>query len=119
MEFKVVEIEKLKEAKINSNVVPENIYNKLKKDIKENGCIYPIVIDKNYNIIDGHHRVKVLKELGYDKVNCIVLDIENEKQSLLQAIKLNTERGEQNPKLLALILKELKDEYKLDGRNYL
>lgn len=113
MEVKQININDLEEQELNSNIVPTQIYEKLKQDIATNGCIYPIVVyHKNgkYKIIDGHHRVKVLKELGYDKVNAIIVDVKDNNQALMQAVKLNTERGEQNPKILAQILKLLQED---------
>ena len=42
--------------------------------IKEFGFKVPIVIDNNGVIVAGHTRYKAAKELGYEKVPCIVAD---------------------------------------------
>ena len=50
-------------------VMPEfdpDEFERLKKGIKEHGIEYPIIVDTNGNIVDGHHRVKAWKELGRD-----------------------------------------------------
>jgi len=118
MKIDYIETNKIKDAKLNSNFVPHNIYQKLKKDIEENGIIYPVILYKNedetYTIIDGHHRVKVAKELGITKVPAIITEVKSEKEALLKAIKLNTERGEQNPLILATILDEIRQNYNLE-----
>lgn len=48
--------------------------------IKEFGFKVPIVIDKNNVIVTGHTRYKASKELGLEKVPCIVADDLSEKQ---------------------------------------
>lgn len=46
------------------------------KDYVDPLFVYPYGKGK-YKILDGHHRVSALKELGRDKVNCIVVPKEN------------------------------------------
>ncbi|AHH04672.1 Chromosome partitioning protein parB [Borrelia miyamotoi FR64b] len=54
----------------------------LKESIKKHGLIYPIIIDKNKNLIAGFRRYQVLKELGYKEVEVKVIPIENKKTLL-------------------------------------
>jgi hypothetical protein len=53
-------------------VVPSHV-NLLKTNLKKiKFFIRPIVVAKDFNIIlDGHHRVAALKELGYRKIPCV------------------------------------------------
>ncbi|MEM2083981.1 MAG: ParB N-terminal domain-containing protein [Nitrososphaerota archaeon] len=67
---------------------------KLKKRIIKDGYIKdPIIVDKNYNIIiDGHHRVEILKELSCLKAPVHYIDYLNEEikiQTWYPAIKLS------------------------------
>jgi hypothetical protein len=40
----------------------------------------PVVVDKSHNIIlDGHHRVKALSELGYKKIPVLLVDYQGGK----------------------------------------
>lgn len=39
-------------------------YAELKRDISERGIQVPVEYDESGNILDGHHRVKIAKELG-------------------------------------------------------
>ena len=48
--------------------------------IKEFGFKVPIIIDKNNVIVTGHTRYKASKELGLEKVPCIVADDLTEEQ---------------------------------------
>jgi DNA modification methylase len=41
-------------------------YVELKQDIKENGLWHSIDINKDYFILDGHHRFKICRELGIE-----------------------------------------------------
>ena len=41
-------------------------YEALKADIKKRGIQYPILIDEDGNILDGHHRSRIADELGID-----------------------------------------------------
>ena len=40
------------------------------KDIQENGLRQPILISMDYKIVDGGHRIAILKALGYKSVIC-------------------------------------------------
>lgn len=39
-------------------------FERLKADIEKNGLEYPILVDPDGNIVDGHHRMRACKELG-------------------------------------------------------
>lgn len=56
---------KFKMINFNRGINREHI-NKLKKLITENGYLsaYPILVDENFNIIDGQHRFIACKEMG-------------------------------------------------------
>lgn len=62
---------------------PRNNNNSIKevaKSIKEFGFKIPILIDENNVIICGHTRLEASKELGLEKVPCIVAADLNEEQ---------------------------------------
>ena len=52
----------------------------VKESINQVGYITPIVIDENYEILAGHTRYQALSELGYECVECIILDNLTEDQ---------------------------------------
>lgn len=117
MNIVYIDINQLEELEINSNVIPNNVFEKIVQDIKQYGIVYPIIVTSanngKYKIIDGHHRVKAAKILNINKVPCIITNIPIE-QAELRSVQLNTERGEQNPKLLASILDKYKDKVNLE-----
>ena len=99
-----IEINLLKEASYNPRK-PLSLkeYEKLKRSFKEFGEAQPIIINKDYTIIAGHQRVKVMKDLGFTKVECKVLDLSKEKEKALN-IALNKIQGEwDNDKLTEVI----------------
>lgn len=80
MEIKKIKIENLNLAEYNPRVnlkETDDIYKKIKASIEEFGYVEPLIVNtKNNTIIGGHQRLNVLKDLGYDEVECVLLDID-------------------------------------------
>ena len=75
MTHREVLITKVKESKFNPTVRTDKNstkYKALRTNIKTNGLITPIVLSKNFTVIDGHRRLNCLKDLGVRKVNAII-----------------------------------------------
>lgn len=83
-------------------------YEKIKNSITEFGYVEPIIINKDLTIIGGHQRATVLSDLGYDEVECIIVDVDKTKEKALN-IALNKITGEWNKELLADLIKDLED----------
>lgn len=92
-------------------VMPElspDEYAELKADIAKNGVAVPVIVDENDDIIDGHHRVKIARELG---IPCPVelRDELDDAQKVDLAFALNLHRRhlnrEQKRELIARSLK--------------
>lgn len=82
-------------------------YEKLKRSITEFGYVEPLVWNKQTgNLVGGHQRFKVLKELGNDSVDVVVVDLPPEKEKALN-IALNKIQGEWDESKLAQLLHEL------------
>ena len=59
-------------------------FEELLKKIKKNKFIVPIVVDVNsFTILDGHHRVKVIKKLGYKNIPAYLV---NYKQKTIKVL---------------------------------
>ena len=68
IEYDVLEISSIKHNMKNPSIRTDrnnNSFKSLKNNIKTNGLISPIVVDRNYNLIDGHRRLNALKDLGH------------------------------------------------------
>ena len=62
-------------------------YQKIKNSILEFGYVAPIIVNKDMTVISGHQRIKVLKDLSYEEIECIVVDFDKNKEKLLPFIK--------------------------------
>ena len=70
-ERKTLAIDDIKPNKWNPNVQSDFIFQKSKDSIKEYGFIDPVLVRKTngeYQIIDGEHRWRAAKELGYTEI---------------------------------------------------
>ena len=111
MQIEKIEIEKLKAAEYNprKDLKPgDPEFEKLKRSIEEFGYVEPIIVNKrtNYRIVGGHQRYKILKYLGHTEVDCVIVDIDEQKEKALN-IALNKISGEWDEGLLSALLKDL------------
>ncbi len=109
MEFKKLKIDALIPASYNprKKLKPGDAeYEKIKNSITEFGYVDPIIVNSDMTIIGGHQRWSVLKALGYDEVDCVVIEIDKTKEKALN-IALNKVTGEWNKELLADLIKDL------------
>ena len=87
-------------------------YQKIKNSIIEFGYVAPIIINADKTVISGHQRIKVLKVLGYEEIDCIVVNFDKNKEKFLN-IALNKISGEWDYQKLESIFNEL-DENNID-----
>ncbi len=81
-------------------------FEKIKNSITEFGYVEPIIVNSDLTIIGGHQRAAVLQTLGYEAIDCIVINIDKTKEKALN-IALNKITGEWNKELLADLIKDL------------
>lgn len=80
MEIVKINIKEIKPYENNVKRHPKQQIEQIKHSIVEFGNNDPIAIDENNVIIEGHGRYFALQELGYEKVECIVLKNLTEEQ---------------------------------------
>lgn len=83
-------------------------YQKIKNSIIEFGYVTPIVVNADMTVISGHQRLKVLKDLKYEDIDCIVVDFDKNKEKLLN-VALNKISGEWDYQKLESIFNELEN----------
>ncbi len=112
LKMQKIKINELKAAKYNPRRKLEKTdeaYKRIKASIEEFGYVDPIIVNyKNMTVIGGHQRLEILKELGYEEIECVVVNLD-EKQEKRLNLSLNKNSGYwDNTKL-----EELFDELKL------
>ena len=112
MNIEKLPIEKVKASEYNprKDLKPGDAeYEKLKRSITEFGYVEPIIWNKTTgNVVGGHQRLKVLKDLGYIEVDCVVVELDEKKEKALN-VALNKISGEWDEELLSALLKDLDD----------
>jgi len=107
MEITNIAIDQLNPAKYNPrlDLKPEDKeYQDIKRSIVEFTLVEPLVINKDMTVIGGHQRLKVLKNLQYKEVPCIVVDLDKQKEKMLN-IALNKISGDwDRPRLKDILL---------------
>src|SRR5574339_601897 len=78
--IKNINIDEITPDEDNTNIMSEKEVKQLEKSIERYGFVYPIIIDQNGKIIDGHHRYEIYKQKGYETVPCIRMKFDNDAQ---------------------------------------
>ena len=82
-------------------------YEKLKRSIEQFGYVEPVIWNKaTGRVVGGHQRLKVLIDLGMTEVDCVVVELTEEKEKALN-IALNKISGEWDKDKLALLIADL------------
>ena len=105
MKMQKIEINELKISDYNPRkdlIEKDPEYIKIKNSINEFGYISPIIVNSDMTVISGHQRLKVLKDLGYTEIECIIVTFDKNKEKML-SVALNKISGEWDyPKLESL-----------------
>jgi hypothetical protein len=79
----------------NPNVMSEAMFRKLVRNIERTGLYEPIVVRRHpekrgnsatadkFQIINGHHRVKALEQLGRKEADCVVWNVDDQETAIL------------------------------------
>ena len=82
-------------------------YEKLKRSLEEFGYVEPIIWNKTTGrVVGGHQRLKVLLDMGITEVDCVVVELPEDKEKALN-IALNKISGEWDKDKLALVIADL------------
>lgn len=109
MEFKSMNINELKPAAYNPRIdlkPGDKEFEKIRKSIQEFGYVDPVIVNADGTIIGGHQRYKVLKDIGYTEIQCVVIDVDKDKEKALN-IALNKISGDWDKTKLKELLIEL------------
>lgn len=116
---RMIPIDALTPHPLNANQMPPDLREKLKAHIRRTGR-YPFLVVRPhpdqpgmYQVLDGHHRLLILKELGHAAARCDVWQVDDREAKLLLAT-LNRLEGQDLPLRRAQLVHELLGEMNLD-----
>lgn len=84
-------------------------YEKLRRSIETFGYVEPIIFnEKSGTVVGGHQRLSVLRDMGIEEVECVVVSLDENDEKALN-VALNRVSGEWNTDKLSDLLTELED----------
>jgi hypothetical protein len=82
-------------------------YEKLKRSLEEFGYVEPVIWNKTTGrVIGGHQRLKILLSMGMEEIECVVVEMDEQKEKALN-IALNKISGDWDKDKLALLITDL------------
>jgi DNA modification methylase len=82
-------------------------YEKLKRSIEQFGYVEPVIWNRTTGrVVGGHQRLKILRDAGHTELECVVVDLSEDKEKALN-IALNKISGEWDKDKLALLITDL------------
>ena len=113
MERRTLKASPLKAAAYNprKDLQPDDAeYKKLRRSIEEFGYIEPIIWnERTGNVVGGHQRLKVLLEQGTEDIECVVGELDDHDEKILNVL-LNKVKGRWDIGKLADLLQELDED---------
>lgn len=110
MDIQTLPVEKLVPAEYNprKDLKPgDPEYEKLKRSITEFGYVEPVIWNRTTGrVVGGHQRLKVLIDTGVNEVECVVVEMSEEKEKALN-VALNKISGDWDKEKLSLLIADL------------
>ena len=115
---RMVPLDRLRPHPLNANVMSDDLRAKLRAHISRTGR-YPFIVVRphpeepdEFQVLDGHHRVEILRDLGHTEARCDVWAVDDREAKLLLAT-LNRLEGQDLPVRRAQLVHELLGELSL------
>jgi len=106
----VISLDMLRKNSWNPNVMNDEMYRKELASIRKFGYVNPILardLGTHYEIIDGEHRWKALKQLAYSEAEVTVIEGLTDEEAKQLTIVLNETRGTPDQGKLGNLLRDL------------
>ncbi len=100
-----MDIKDILPAPYNPRKITKEMLEQLKASIRDDGYLEPIVVNKRTGfVVGGNQRLKALKELGVKRVPVRLIDVDEDREKIIN-IRLNKVEGEWDfPKLKELLV---------------
>ncbi len=84
-------------------------YEKLKRSLEEFGYVEPVIWNERSGyVVGGHQRLKVLRELGETEIDCVIVDLPDEREKALN-VALNKIHNTWDKEKLTELLEDLQN----------
>ena len=104
MKITLVNINSLNPAEYNPRQISNKQYEDLKASMEKFGCVDPIIININPErlnvVVGGHQRLRILRDLGAEKVPTVSVNLSEEDERELN-VRLNKNGGDWDIDLLS------------------
>lgn len=82
-------------------------YEKLKRSMEEFGYVEPVIWNKQTgNVVGGHQRLKVLLQMGEQEIDCVIVEMDEQREKALN-VALNKVSGAWDNDRLASLITDL------------
>jgi hypothetical protein len=92
-ELKKVPVSLIKFDDTNPNELSDEQMNALKLTMKKFGYLSPVILNKDFTVIDGEHRVRTYQDLEQEEIPAYVVDVDVVDQKILRQL-MNKLHGE-------------------------
>lgn len=101
-----VPVSELKPNEYNPNRQTDHEFQMLKASMQQDGFTQPVLAMQDGTIVDGEHRWRAAKELGYETIPVVKVNM-TEAQRRLATMRHNRARGQDDPSQVAELMQDL------------
>jgi hypothetical protein len=112
----ILALDHLDDHPLNANVMPPDAMAKLTRHIEATGDYPPLIVRRHpqkdpadsgrFQILDGHHRARALRALGYEQARCEIWEADDQRAIML-LLTLNRLHGEDDPRRRGELLEHI------------
>lgn len=113
LEVKSIPLSIIKFDETNPNELSKDQMNGLKLTMEKFGYLAPVILNENFEVIDGEHRIRIYQELGEKEIQAYVINVNEIDKKILRQL-MNKLRGEHDKQKDALEFKSIYEAGKLD-----
>lgn len=113
LEVKKIPIDLIKFDETNPNELSNDQMESLKLTMEKFGYLAPVILNKDFTVVDGEHRVRIYQDLGKKEIQAYVIDVDTIDLKILRQL-MNKLRGEHDKQKDSFEFKSIYDSGRLD-----